>query len=72
MTRLSPLAVTALVLVLVSGAAAAHRDATGIVKQRMDAMTAMGDAMKSLRNDTATLSFPVDRELRPARRRTPH
>ena len=49
MTRLSRLAVAALALVLVSGAALAHRDATGIVKQRMDAMTAMGDAMKALR-----------------------
>ena len=49
MTRLSRLAVTALALVLVCGAALAHRDATGIVKQRMDAMTAMGDAMKALR-----------------------
>ena len=49
MTRISRLAVTALVLFLASVAVHAHRDATGIVKQRMDAMTAMGDAMKALR-----------------------
>lgn len=49
MTRLSRLAVTVLAVVLVSGAALAHRNATGIVKQRMDSMTAMGDAMKVLR-----------------------
>ncbi len=49
MTRLLRLAVTAAALILIAGVALAHRDATGIVKQRMDAMTAMGDAMKSLR-----------------------
>ena len=44
------LAVAALVLVLVlaSGTVYAHRGATGIVKKRMDAMTALGSAMKAL------------------------
>lgn len=49
MTRLLRLTVIFLALALASAPVNAHRDATGIVKQRMDAMTAMGDAMKSLR-----------------------
>lgn len=48
MTRRSRLAVAALGFILVSATAYAHRGATGIVKQRMDAMTSMGRAMKAL------------------------
>ena len=48
MTGNSRLAVAGLALMLVSATAYAHRNATGIVKQRMDAMTSMGDAMKTL------------------------
>ena len=42
------LMVAALVLVLASGTVYAHRGATGIVKKRMDAITALGSAMKAL------------------------
>lgn len=36
----------ALVIIVVGGVAAAHTGATGVVKERMDAMSAMADAMK--------------------------
>ncbi len=49
MTRSLRLIVAALVLVLASATANAHRNATGIVKQRMDAMTSIAGAMKALR-----------------------
>lgn len=39
----------ALAFVLTSAGASAHSGATGIVKQRMDAMTSIGGAMKALR-----------------------
>ena len=42
------LTVAALVLVLASGTVYAHRGATGIVKDRMDAMMSLGSAMKAL------------------------
>lgn len=41
--------VMALVLVLSATGVFAHRDATGIVKRRMDAMESMGSAMKGLK-----------------------
>ena len=44
-----PAVVAALALVLYAAGVLAHRDATGIVKQRMDAMESMGSAMKGLR-----------------------
>ncbi len=47
MSGKSLVAVTALALLLAS-AALAHRGATGIVKERMDAMTSIGSAMKGL------------------------
>ena len=49
MTRSLRLAVAVLVLVLACATANAHRNATGIVKQRMDAMTSIAGAMKALR-----------------------
>lgn len=49
MTRSLCLTVAALVLVLAFATANAHRNATGIVKQRMDAMTSIAGAMKALR-----------------------
>ncbi len=42
------LMVAALVLVLACGTVYAHRGATGIVKERMDAMMSLGGAMKAL------------------------
>ena len=47
--RILPVVVVALILVLSSAGVFAHRDATGIVKRRMDAMESMGSAMKGLR-----------------------
>lgn len=44
-----PAVAAALVLVLYAAGVLAHRDATGIVKQRMDAMESMASAMKELR-----------------------
>lgn len=49
MTRISRPVLTVLVLFLGLAMAHAHRDATGIVKERMDAMVTMGRAMKALR-----------------------
>lgn len=46
-TRL--LAVAVVLTLLPSSGVLAHRNATGIVKQRMDAMESMGGAMKTLR-----------------------
>ncbi len=42
------MAVTALVFLLAPVPALAHPGATGIVKQRKDAMMSLGDAMKAL------------------------
>ncbi len=48
-TRSGLVAVAVLTWVLMTPAGVSgHRDATGIVKQRMDAMTSMGGAMKEL------------------------
>lgn len=47
-TKSSVVAVAVLAWVLAPAGATGHRDATGIVKQRMDAMTSMGGAMKEL------------------------
>ncbi len=47
--RSLPVVVVALILALSSAGVFAHRDATGIVKRRMDAMESMGSAMKGLR-----------------------
>ena len=43
--------ITSAVLVGVASAALAHSGATGIVKERMDAMSAMGKAVKHGRPD---------------------
>ncbi len=53
--------VTVLVLLLAFATALAHRGATGIIKQRMDAMMSLGGAMKAL---TAMMSGkqPYDAE----------
>lgn len=48
LTRRRRLLVAVLVLVLAGGTVYAHRGATGIVKERMDAMMSLGDAMKAL------------------------
>lgn len=48
MTQRRRLTVAVLVLVLAAGSVYAHRGATGIVKERMDAMMSLGDAMKAL------------------------
>lgn len=47
-TKSCLIAVAVLAWVLTSAGAFGHRNATGIVKQRMDAMTSAGDAMKAL------------------------
>jgi len=48
LTQRRRLTATVLVLVLGAGTVYAHRGATGIVKERMDAMMSLGDAMKAL------------------------
>ncbi|MDE0034017.1 MAG: cytochrome c [Deltaproteobacteria bacterium] len=48
LTQRRRLTVAVLVLVLAAGTVYAHRGATGIVKERMDAMMSLGDAMKAL------------------------